>query len=131
MTPALHPHVGPLGFLLGTWRGEGEGFYPTVPRFAYGEEVRFWHSGKPFLAYSQRTWSLADGRPLHAASPPARRRGGAAPRGRDSLRVLMAPVLPGLSDSSEQLARVVDACRDAGGSGLGPAPERAHARALQ
>lgn len=66
MTPALHPDVGSLGFLLGTWRGEGEGSYPTVPRFGYGEEVRFWHSGKPFLAYSQRTWSLADGRPLHA-----------------------------------------------------------------
>lgn len=64
--PTLHPGVSSLGFLVGHWAGEGEGRYPTVADFAYGEEVRFSHVGKPFLAYSQRTWSLDDGRPLHA-----------------------------------------------------------------
>ncbi|MBV8981794.1 MAG: FABP family protein [Acidimicrobiia bacterium] len=46
--------------------GEGKGFYSTISPFEYGEELRVWHVGKPVLAFSQRTWSLDDGRPLHA-----------------------------------------------------------------
>jgi hypothetical protein len=62
----LHPALSSLAPLLGTWRGEGRGEYPTIEPFAYGEEVTFAHVGKPFLAYTQRTWSLESGMPLHA-----------------------------------------------------------------
>jgi hypothetical protein len=60
MPAPLHEHVADLAFLLGTWTGEGEGHYPTVAPFRYREELRFWHVGKPFLAFAQRTWAIED-----------------------------------------------------------------------
>jgi hypothetical protein len=68
MDDAAAPHgdLDPIAFLIGRWRGEGVGGYPTMEDFRYGEEVVFAQNGKPFLSYTQRTWSLDDGRPLHA-----------------------------------------------------------------
>lgn len=65
----MHPDLAPLAFLAGTWRGEGEGRYPTIASFRYGEEVTFTAPpGKPFLVYGQKTWDPHDARPLHTES---------------------------------------------------------------
>ncbi len=62
---ALHADIAGLGLLLGAWAGTGEGVWPPGEPFAYGEEMVFEHVGKPFLLYSQRSWSPEDGAPLH------------------------------------------------------------------
>jgi THAP4-like, heme-binding beta-barrel domain len=47
----LHPAIAPLKFLLGRWRGQGEGGFPTINSFRYGEELFFSHSGKARLSF--------------------------------------------------------------------------------
>jgi len=64
--PTVHPAVAALGFLLGTWAGRGTGGYATIAPFAYEEEVRVSHVGRPYLSYAQRTWHPDDGRAMHA-----------------------------------------------------------------
>ena len=66
--PPLHPLCAPVAFLLGTWRGEGHGGYPSMTKFAYREEMRVWHTGKAYLAFEQRTWQTDGdraGREIH------------------------------------------------------------------
>ncbi len=62
----MHEQISHLGSLVGTWRGRGNGIYPTIPSFAYLEEVTFGHVGKPFLAYTQKTRDAETDLPLHA-----------------------------------------------------------------
>lgn len=70
----LPPEIEPLRFLLGSWTGEGRGSYPSVADFTYREETTFVCPGKPFVAYSQRTWA-PDGSALHAETGYLRPRG--------------------------------------------------------
>jgi hypothetical protein len=65
---ALLEVLEPLRAFLGTWRGEGAGSYPTIESFRYREEVQFWHVGKPFLGYQQRTRNASSGVPMHSES---------------------------------------------------------------
>ncbi|PAY21881.1 fatty acid-binding-like protein [Dietzia natronolimnaea] len=60
----LVPSLAPVAALLGTWRGDGAGEYPTIEDFTYTDEVVFTDVGKPFLHYVQRSWS-PDGTPMH------------------------------------------------------------------
>lgn len=65
-----HPDLDSLAFLVGTWRGNGTGRYPTIEPFEYVEEAVFTPGpGKPFIAYRQRTRRAgAAGEPLHSES---------------------------------------------------------------
>jgi len=66
--PTVHALLGPLAALVGTWRGEGHGAYPTIEPFTYREEVVFAHDGRPVLSYRQRTWRSDTDAPMHVES---------------------------------------------------------------
>ena len=47
----LHPDMGPVAWMLGTWRGNGHGDYPTIDGFEYREEILIQQDGRPFFHY--------------------------------------------------------------------------------
>jgi hypothetical protein len=63
--PELNPTAARMAFLLGTWRGQGKGDYPTIQPFDYSEEIAITHNGKPYLIYSHKTIHLGTGLPAH------------------------------------------------------------------
>jgi hypothetical protein len=83
MPPSLHPSLEPLAFLLGTWRGEGEGVYPGIDPFPYAEELAFDHVGDAFLLVTESAWTL-EGEPLHFE------RGTLRPVGEDAVDLTLA-----------------------------------------
>lgn len=56
----LHPDCAQVAWLLGTWRGNGHGDYPTIEPFQYGQELIFTHDGRPFFHYFARAWIVDD-----------------------------------------------------------------------
>lgn len=68
MTTPLHPSLTSLSFLLGTWKGTGQGQYPSIEDFRYEEKISFSHIGKPFLIYTQRSWDPQSHNGLHIES---------------------------------------------------------------
>src|SRR3954453_955925 len=66
LAPELPELVQQFAFLLGTWRGEGVGGYPTIEGgdFPYGQGVTFPCPGRPVIAYTSRSWALDDDRTL-------------------------------------------------------------------
>ena len=54
----LHPDMGPVAWMLGTWRGNGHGDYPTIDAFEFGQELIFTHDGRPFFHYMARSWII-------------------------------------------------------------------------
>jgi hypothetical protein len=64
MPADLPPALEPLAFLLGTWRGVGDGVYPGIDPFRYTEELSFEFVGDPFLLVTESSWT-PEGAPLH------------------------------------------------------------------
>jgi hypothetical protein len=60
-----HPLLGPLGSLVGTWRGDGTGHLPDQPDFTWREQLRVTTAGTPACSFHQRT-TRPDGTPFHA-----------------------------------------------------------------
>jgi len=52
----LHPDCAPIAWLLGTWRGNGHGDYPTIDAFQFGQECIFTHDSRPFFHYMSHSW---------------------------------------------------------------------------
>jgi hypothetical protein len=55
--PPLHDALLALLPLIGEWRGGGTGIVASSgAQFAFGQQVRVAHDGRPFLVYESRSW---------------------------------------------------------------------------
>lgn len=54
-----------LSFLIGTWRGQGEGGFPSVEDFRYREQMTFTDAGDGVLVYREEAWDDG-GEPVHS-----------------------------------------------------------------
>jgi hypothetical protein len=63
-------HLHPLGFLIGSWRGEGVGAAAagSGADFPYAEMLRVYDDGSPYLAYETQIVSAVDGHWIHSES---------------------------------------------------------------
>jgi len=114
MTPG--PGLESLAPFIGTWRGQGRGTYPTITDFGYGEEIRLRDVGRPFLLYEQRTWSLDDGRPLHAEAGYWR----PTPDGRLEILVAQATGMVEIDEGTVRDGRIAVTSRTVAAASSGP-----------
>jgi hypothetical protein len=56
----LHPNLHKFAWLLGTWQGGGDGDYPTIEAFKFGQELIFQQDGRPFIHYMAKSWVIDD-----------------------------------------------------------------------
>ena len=65
----LHDALLALLPLVGAWSGTGAGIKPSTGEgFAFRQQARFGHDGRPFLAYESRAWLVdADGNDIRPA----------------------------------------------------------------
>lgn len=54
----LNADCAPIAWLLGAWRGNGHGDYPTIEKFEFEQELVFQQDGRPFFHYSARSWVI-------------------------------------------------------------------------
>jgi hypothetical protein len=54
----IHPNLHKFAWLLGSWQGGGDGDYPTIEPFKFGQELIFQQDGRPFMHYMAKSWVL-------------------------------------------------------------------------
>lgn len=52
----MHPGLEGLSFLVGKWKGHGQGVFPTISSFDYSEELHFVPS--PNKVYQYNPWQI-------------------------------------------------------------------------
>ena len=60
LNPDLPTPLVPLAWLIGRWEGAGVVGYPTIESVNFGQEIEWWHDGRPFLHYRSQAWLLDD-----------------------------------------------------------------------
>ncbi len=65
----LNPTLFPLAWMIGRWRGTGNGTWPGQGEFTYGCQIDFETNGVPDLHYMCQTYTLdREGQPLEPLS---------------------------------------------------------------
>ena len=82
--------------MIGTWRGNGHGDYPTIEKFQFGQELIFQQDGRPFIHYISRAW-IDDDEGNRCATP--RRRPASSGRRRTARSRWCSPTTPASSRS--------------------------------
>lgn len=56
----LHPRLLPIAWMVGHWEGAGTVEHPSMPVRRFHQVLQVEQDGRPFLAYTSRTWTPDD-----------------------------------------------------------------------